>query len=205
MSYYMFDGKVLTWISNEKFREIHSRYMAPFHPPTPVMEVNMYTLHAATAPLDQSSTFSFANSIATIVVVLALLGLYAIFLMEGRARFIALIILAGIILAQIPWLQDLGVTVRDGVVSLGSKIGFNEIASDAVFTLVIVFILYAVAQGLISQQKKEDANNTVVFVLWGMFALLVAAFFTLTWAQEAILRVSDFSVAFLGKLQEIKR
>lgn len=159
----------------------------------------MLTVLAASPSLNQTSTHTYSNAVSAILVVLAVCGVIYILTQPTRIRFIVLIILAGIFIVGNNGALSLGASVRDGVIKVGNNFHMTQLVSGTVFTVLILAALALVGQQLL----KRHRNNVATPGWYIAFFLLVLVFFTFSWAQEAILAVSQWAVWVLDALSKL--
>jgi hypothetical protein len=146
----------------------------------------------ATAPAAVTTTFT--NGLAAVIVILAILGLYALFNLKGAWRAVALVLLIGILVVNIGVLHDIGLSIRSAISSFAIDRGWPEVTGDLTFTLLLVVVF--VALYLLSRRSTSD--------LWKWLMVLVALLiFTMSWASDLIVWLSIRAADFLGWIQRI--
>lgn len=143
-----------------------------------------------------TTTVSLATGIAAIIVILALLGVYALASMNSWARVAALVLIVGILFVNVGFLHDIATSLRGWLNSLFVHFGANELVGNLTFALVLIglFMWFNHLNG-----KSRQGDNK-----WAWLMVLMAfLFFTVSWAAAAIVYISDVAANLLSWTQHL--
>jgi hypothetical protein len=141
-----------------------------------------------------TTTVSFTNGIAAIIVILAALGIYGLTKLEGSVRLVALVLIVGVLVANIAFLHHLGLWVRNNLGQFAAEHGHPEVWGDLTFTLLLL--------GAIAIAAWRDRATKGHGWTWTLIVLVIL-FFTMSWAANIIVFVTNGAATLLGFVQQI--
>lgn len=143
-----------------------------------------------------TTTVSFSAGLATLVVILAALGLYTLFKLDTLSRNIAVVLIVGILFNSIKVFRDIGNSLRGWVNNLGSYFHAWDWVSGAGFTLII---LIAIAFTAKRDRKSEKGDNKWTWVT----VILALLLFTISWAATAMTFILHWAPQVLDYIQKV--
>jgi hypothetical protein len=147
---------------------------------------------------ETTGTSTAANAL---IMVLVILGAIALFRLESNWRMIAIVVIIGILGANIKVIRDLGSSLRGWSNDQLVRWGAPELVGEAGFTLLLLLAFIGTGGWYgYSRKKNKGDGSKPAFILFVITGVLLG---TLSWFSELIQWLGDKLSSLLTWLQGI--